>query len=187
MMSRKELAAALELSPSSITALAKRGMPTNSIEAAMDWRAQHLNPCMVKGVRPDVRAVPAAMQCGPDVAPAAVDYADAALRDLAELVTVAEAALKVGRFNVIEPAMRAALRSVPATHRAHAVLPLPLWDALVQPVAELIEAIDDEAPSAADAGGMTDAEADEMGGFWYAVAAGELRLALEQVTAAPAA
>lgn len=45
---RADLARDLELSPSSITKLAKRGMPCHSKGAAEEWRRQHLDPALTK-------------------------------------------------------------------------------------------------------------------------------------------
>ena len=56
-MLKKELAAALGISPAMVTKLAKRGMPTDSLERAQRWRRRHLEPGRVKGVRRERHAV----------------------------------------------------------------------------------------------------------------------------------
>ncbi len=50
---RKDLAAALGLSPASITALAARGMPTTSVAAARAWRRRNLAGHRTKDGRVD--------------------------------------------------------------------------------------------------------------------------------------
>lgn len=41
---QSELAQALQVSPAVVCRDARRGMPTDSVEAARDWRARHLRP-----------------------------------------------------------------------------------------------------------------------------------------------
>lgn len=48
-MTKKELAALLGISGAMVTRLAKRGMPTDSLERAQRWRKRHLEPSRVKG------------------------------------------------------------------------------------------------------------------------------------------
>ena len=50
-MQQKELAALLDISPAMVSRLAKRGMPTDTLERAQRWRRRHLEPGRVKGVR----------------------------------------------------------------------------------------------------------------------------------------
>lgn len=52
-MLQKELATALGISSAMVSRLAKRGMPTDSIERATRWRKRHLEPGRVKGQRVD--------------------------------------------------------------------------------------------------------------------------------------
>ncbi|QEA13777.1 helix-turn-helix domain-containing protein [Comamonas flocculans] len=58
-MQKKELAELLGISASMVSRLAKRGMPTDTIERATRWRNRHLEPSRVKGNRPDQKAAPA--------------------------------------------------------------------------------------------------------------------------------
>lgn len=62
---QSELAQALNVSPAVVCRDAKRGMPTDSVEAARAWRARHLRP-RVKGGHAAPDASP-----GPTAAPAA--------------------------------------------------------------------------------------------------------------------
>ena len=72
-MTQKELAQALGISPGMVSRLAKRGMPTDSLERAQRWRKRHLEPGRVKGSRfdpnaPEPKAAtpsPAAMDAAP--------------------------------------------------------------------------------------------------------------------------
>ena len=50
-MLRKDIAAELGISPSMVTRLAKRGMPTSDANSARRWRDRHLDPARVKGLR----------------------------------------------------------------------------------------------------------------------------------------
>lgn len=50
-MEKQQLARLLGISPSMVSRLAKRGMPTDSVERAARWRRRHLEPGRVKGMR----------------------------------------------------------------------------------------------------------------------------------------
>lgn len=78
-MTGKELAEALGITPSAVSQLAKRGMPTDSVERANRWRRKHLQRGRMKGVRRDtLPALPAV----PDVSPEqALDDTDPELFD----------------------------------------------------------------------------------------------------------
>jgi transcriptional regulator with XRE-family HTH domain len=52
-MTGKELAEALGITPSAVSQLAKRGMPTDSVDRANRWRRKHLQRGRMKGVRRD--------------------------------------------------------------------------------------------------------------------------------------
>ncbi len=82
---------------------------------------------------------------------------------LSPLLEEAEALLDMGGDPApLLPDLRRALRQVPADQRATVGMSEPLWDALT-----------DSVGFAFIAESLTPAEADEMGGFWYALAAGE--------------
>lgn len=57
-MQKKELAQLLGISASMVSRLAKRGMPTDTLERAQRWRKRHLEPGMVKGSRMGTEAPP---------------------------------------------------------------------------------------------------------------------------------
>lgn len=52
-MNQTQLAQLLEISKAQVSALAKRGMPLDTLEAAQIWRAQHIDPARRKGQRHD--------------------------------------------------------------------------------------------------------------------------------------
>jgi hypothetical protein len=47
-MLKKDLALALNISPTMVTRLSKRGMPTDTVERAQRWRKRHLQPGRLK-------------------------------------------------------------------------------------------------------------------------------------------
>jgi transcriptional regulator with XRE-family HTH domain len=135
-----QLAAALGLSQSAVSQLAKQGMPTNSIAAARAWRETHLHPGRAK---PAPRAP-----------------------SLSALLEEAEALLDVGGdIGPLMPDLRLALRQAPADQRAAVAMSEDLWDSLTAPIGHAFK------PERGAA--LTPAQVDEMGGFWYAMAAGE--------------
>lgn len=87
-MKQKELAQALGLSTSSVSKMAKRGMPTDSLERAQRWRKRHLEPSRVKGSRFDPKA-PAAKPA--PVSPATL-YATPSASEVKYLELLARAA-----------------------------------------------------------------------------------------------
>jgi hypothetical protein len=96
-----------------------------------------------------------------------------------EMFEKAREALDAGEFEKIEPAMRAALRQVPKESRHLVMLQRRVMDRLIQPVERVLLVLMKVEPEIAGdaANGMSDAEADEMGQFWYSVAAGEWQAA----------
>jgi transcriptional regulator with XRE-family HTH domain len=135
-----QLAAALGLSQSAVSQLAKQGMPTNSIAAARAWRETHLHPGRAK---PAPRAP-----------------------SLSALLEEAEALLDVGGdIGPLMPDLRLALRQVPVDQRAAVAISEGLWDSLTAPIGHAFK------PERGAA--LTPAEADEMGVFWFSMAAGE--------------
>lgn len=66
-MLQKELAEALDISPTMVSKLVKRGMPTDTVERAVRWRKRHLEPGRVKAYKP---AAAAPTMASPKPAPA---------------------------------------------------------------------------------------------------------------------
>lgn len=52
-MQQKELAKLLDISPAMVCRLAKKGMPTDTLERAQRWRKRHIEPGRMKGIRHD--------------------------------------------------------------------------------------------------------------------------------------
>ncbi|MDO8287547.1 MAG: hypothetical protein Q7T69_21315 [Rhodoferax sp.] len=93
------------------------------------------------------------------------------------LLGIAAAALEAGQtIAAMVPTLRAAMHAVPEHERSNAMLlPMEVMDVLTADVAAVMAEIDraDEGPATGEP--MPDNEAEEMGRFWYRVAAGEIR------------
>jgi hypothetical protein len=164
-----ELARQLGIDKSVVSRHKRRGMPVDSLEAAVAWRRANLNVAMTKSTNPardwhqDRPGTPAA--------------ARAALKRVEDLMTAADALLKVGRFEVIEAELREAMAAVPESAAHQMLVSVDVMDRLCQPVLrEVLKAqrqLDAEGPSA-----PMDAEsAAEMGRFWADTAAGRVQAA----------
>ena len=108
-MTKTQLAAALGISGSMVSRLAKRGMPTDTPERAERWRRRHLEPGRVKGVRYERPRPPAVDPVAHVVALGLLAEAD---------------------FPAHEAALRAALRALPEAHQDSACLPVSVWERL---------------------------------------------------------
>lgn len=169
-MTKKELAALLGISGAMVTKLAKRGMPTDSLERAQRWRKRHLEPSRVKGVRYDSNYKPS-----PQAQPVRPAPVIAHLTLAAGLLDVAAVALSAGAcIDALIPGLRVALAAVPAHERDGLLLPANVMDLLVADVGALLPP-SNNAPMEDGDSDMTNSEAAEMGRFWYQVAAGEIR------------
>lgn len=126
-MLKKDLAQALGISGAMVSKLAKRGMPTDSLERAQRWRKRHLEPGRVEGQRMGTTAPVMA----PEVAPIQ--------RATVSVAAVEVAALEAGEFLALFPGepdaaelilkLRAMLRQLPSGARPR--LPLRVWLCLV--------------------------------------------------------
>ncbi len=105
-MLKKELAEALGISAAMVSKLAKRGMPTDSVERAQRWRRRHLEPGRVKGVRYERTRTPT-----PDPVQLVEALGLAAMHD----------------FKTHGPALRAALQAVPDERADDVRLPESVW------------------------------------------------------------
>lgn len=139
-MNQKELAQALGISPGMVSRLAKRGMPTDSLQRAQRWRKRHLEPGRVKGSRFDPNAVPDAQTSAParEQSPAAAPSPiENLVRLAAKMQALAQAAnaelIEVGgcvELADLEP-LRCAMRAWPTEAISTApALPLRVWLAL---------------------------------------------------------
>lgn len=152
-MLKKELAELIGVSPSMISRLAKRGMPTDSLERALRWRKRHLEPGRTVGNRFDPSKpqpqgqepkappihhsdpVPVEGLSAPAVRVVPVDLGER-LRDLARVAELLEWRIMAGQsefVGVLVERLRSMLRGIPAA--ACPALPLCVWRELVWAVA----------------------------------------------------
>lgn len=165
--SQAAIGRALGLSPASMTKCKGMGMPVHSVEAARAWREHHIAPTMHKLWKHSPISQPRPKPMQPS---GAVPHALA-------LLGIAAAALEVGQtIAAMVPTLRAAMHAVPEHERdATMLLPMEVMDVLTADVAAVmaVGGSADDGPSTGEP--MTDDEAEEMGRFWYQVAAGEIR------------
>jgi hypothetical protein len=137
-MLKKELAEQLGISPSMVSRLAKRGMPSDSLERAERWRRRHLEPGRMVGSRFDPsrteRKVQAAAlepdPAAPDVRPTPETHCDIA--HLVRVAALLDHHLETGRGELagaLTERLRAVLRVTP--NHAAPSLTLRVWRALV--------------------------------------------------------
>ena len=135
-MTQKELAQALGITPSAVSRLARRGMPTDSLQRAQRWRKRHLEPGRVKGSRFDPAAASAEQTPAPAPAPA-LSPIENLVRLAAKMQALAQAAdaelIEVGgcvELVDLEP-LRCAMRAWPTEAISTAPpMPLRVWLAL---------------------------------------------------------
>ena len=156
------LARLLGLSGAQVSKHAARGMPTHTLEAARAWRESRLDPARRKGQRFDD-----AYQPPPSRAAALAT----------DLLEAAQLALDAGLTITPQvPGIRAAMHAVPPPERHQVVLqPAPML-VLVGHVLELFKSFEADAQPGDEpifSPLKNDNEAQEMGRFWYEVAAGE--------------
>jgi hypothetical protein len=180
-MNRQDLALQLGISASMVSRLAKRGMPTDSVDRADKWRRRHLEPGRIKGVRMDsiTPAKRAPLDSG-HVSNACARQVHApempvalALQRVRDLGLIAYRAIVDGNYRAVEPILRDAMRAVPPGARHLVQMPLEVWDALTAsiPLNEggQVSAAEGEP---GDHGGE-DLDDDVMGRFWYQIALDE--------------
>lgn len=157
--SQAAIGRALGLSPASVSKLKGQGMPTDNVQNARAWRERNIRPT---ANAPEMRrTVLQADRAHPD----AVENVQAWMR-------MAAATLSSGQsIASMLPTIRAEMARVPA-HQRDAVLVHPdVMDLLTASVAHQLpgsdESVGDEDMQ------MSDDQAQDMGRFWYQVAAGE--------------
>lgn len=166
-MQQNELAKLLDISTAMVSRLAKRGMPTDTLERAQRWRKRHLEPGRVKGTRfdPKRKTTPTAP------AAAALAEVEAAGVELDQALTEGDQE----RAAVMVKVVRGLLWLLP--DGAWPSLPSDVWDVLtadmksILPPREGNPLCEDGAPVYVDS--MTDEEAEAVGQFWLEVAAGK--------------
>lgn len=159
------LAAALGIDPALVTRYKRRGMPVHSIEAAQQWRSENLRVHYTP--EKDYTAVDRAID-GEIAAGRACDLMEAAGELLERGGNV---------YPLLDP-LRAALSAVPPSQRRRVGVHFGVMDLMTEAVAKEIDQGD---PHGLIEGALyetsrSDGERVDMGAFWYAVAAGEVRL-----------
>jgi len=180
------LAELLGIAKSAVSAQAKRGMPVDSLEAAQQWRTQHLDPARKKGARLDAHYQPSRPAQRPQPAPASDTVAQAS-----RMMETAGSALSAGQcIDALVPALRAALRAVPVPERASVDLgSLSVMRVLLAHVLDVLPdratnpTNDDGSPFYSDGGAVTEEDANFKGAIWYEIAAGELVFDLDALAA----
>lgn len=174
-MQQKELAALLDISTAMVSRLAKRGMPTDTLERAQRWRKRHLEPGRIKGSRFD--PTQATKPATPSTAPVAASVPGVSAADVEAAGLELDNALTAGDqawVEVMTEQVRDLLRQLPDD--ADPALPVRVWEVLTSEMLALFPpkegnpVCEDGSPIYADS--MTAKESEEMGRFWRDVAAG---------------
>lgn len=113
-MTDRQLADLLGIHKSRVCQLKRQGMPTHSAEAAKAWRDQFVRP------RVNHR----------DPAEISDRAVDTALELVNALGLAADAAIKAGVFDRVEPDLRTAIAALPEQALDRMLLSMPVWDAL---------------------------------------------------------
>lgn len=177
--SQNHLAAMLGIAKSAMSAQAKRGCPTNTLEAAQAWRAANLDPGRRKGSRFDQYYQEPRRQ---QRQPARASASEHTLAEQASALLAAASALLETHQSIeaLMPSLRAALRAVPEPERDDVALSLDVIKVLARDVLALLPrqgsgALNsDGSPVWCDGATMPEGVAQECGEFWYSCAAGEL-------------
>ena len=160
--SQAAIGRALRISPSAVTKFKAMGMPVDSVQNAHAWRQNNIRPSVQTSARRRAN-----------------EYLDpmsgtAVLAAAQELMIVAATALEAGKsILAMMPTLRAAMAAVPTSHRDDLMVSALVMDVLVADVASFLPPDNDDGATCSDAA-MTDNEAEELGRFWYRVAAGEI-------------
>ena len=136
-MLKKDLAEQLGISGAMVSRLAKRGMPTDSLERAQRWRRRHLEPGRIKGVRfdPSQSSTPPPKQASANPAPPPESSPAPAMVLLREVELAARCCAIALRGTdessaaLLVNELRQRLRQLPP--EAQPAMPLRTWVALV--------------------------------------------------------
>jgi hypothetical protein len=162
-LTQASIGRALGLSRSLIHRYVGMGMPTTSIAAARAWHQDSIRPTAHGLNEPDK-----AHRRERTPTPASVVQASALMAHAAD-------ALATGQdITVMVPALRAALRAVPARERAAMLLQSEVMDVLTADAFAVVHQCDSSEQNTDNNEPMTEAEAEELGRFWFKVAAGEI-------------
>jgi hypothetical protein len=162
--SQTALAAALGIDPAMVTRYGRKGMPLHSIEAAQAWRSANVR----------VRMTP---ETDASATGRALEGEQAAARAGALLQAAGELLEHGGDVGPMVATIRQAMSAVPGEQRGRVLFPANIMDWLTEDVAKVVKKGD---PSGLLYGNLVQGrrprgEAVDMGAFWYAVAAGEIR------------
>jgi hypothetical protein len=158
------LADALGIDPAMVSRHKRQGMPVHSIEAAIEWRKAHVR----------VRVSPADQS---DRTANALNHEQAVLLAGGLLQVAGELIEFGGDLTPMLPALRHALAAVPLAQRDRLLAPIKVLDLLTDEVARVVDGVD-QAGTLEGVLQLLDATQLDMGSFWYAVAAGEVRVRL---------
>lgn len=163
--SQTALAAGLGIDPAMVTRYKRKGMPVHSVEAAQAWRDANVR----------ARYTPAA-EAG--TTSRALEGEQSAARAGALLQAAGELLENGGDVAPLETTIRQAMAAVPPGQRERVLAPVNIMDWLTKDVAQVLERDD---PAGLLHGTLPQARRPrgarlDMGAFWYAVAAGEVRL-----------
>lgn len=163
--SQTVLAAALGIDPAMVTRYKRKGMPLHSIESAQAWRDVNVR----------VRWTP---EADPNAIGRALNGERLAERAGALLHAASELLESGGDIAPMVITIRQAMAAVPFTQRSRLRFPINIMDALTEDVSRVLDKGD---PTGLIYGTLyptkrAKGETIDMGAFWYAVAAGEIRL-----------
>ncbi len=163
--SQHTLAAALCIDPAMVTRYKRKGMPLDSIEAALAWREENVR------VRYTTEADASATG-------RAVEGEQAAARAGALLQAAGELLESGGDVSPMVPSIRQAMAAVPLAQRDRVLFPCDVMDLLTEDVARVVDKGDPAGLlyGSLHLGKSARGKAVDMGAFWYAVAAGEVRV-----------
>jgi hypothetical protein len=180
---KADLARALGLSRSSVTKLAKRGMPTHSVDAATEWRRRNLDPSWTKPTAPAWQPAPIKRPAaiGYDVAPDGLPFTAEMLERLrADIAFFAECC--EGDFDKWVTPLRVAMQLLPARYWNDVALPMELWNKLVGE--DVLRALEESEATLTQDERATPIEARDrfvVDNFYYMAAAGMVRVDVDAI------
>ena len=160
------LAAAMGINPSLVTRYRKRGMPVDSVSEAVAWRDANVRVRI--SVESLAERVSEALQ------------GETAAKQAAGLLNAAGQLLEAGGdISPMVPSLRQAMANVPPSQRERVPAPFSVLDVLTDDVKRVLDRGD---PQGQLEGVLYEVDAKrwpggiDMGAFWYAAAAGEVRV-----------
>lgn len=163
--SQADLAAALGIDPAMVTRYKGRGMPLHSIEAAQAWRDANVRVRLTR-------------EADASTTGRALEGEQAAARAGALLQAAGELLEQGGNVAPMAATIRQAMAAVPVEQRGRVLFPANIMDWLTEDVARVVKKGDLAGLLYGHLaqGRRPRGDAVDMGAFWYAVAAGEIRV-----------